>query len=325
MQYRTFNGADLKTSEIGIGTWQFGGDWGDVTEDTALETLSAAVDSGVNFFDTADVYGAGRSERIIGKFLSSRSEQIFVATKLGRLKGYPDKYSLQLFRQCTEDSLKRLGVEALDLTQLHCIPTDYLQSGEVFDWLRELQKEGKIRHFGASVESMAEALLCLQQPDLSSLQIIFNIFRQKPITTLFERAKQSNVALIIRLPLASGLLADKFDKNTTFPKEDHRNYNKDGAMFNVGETFAGIEFEKALDLVADIRDHVPETMTMAQFALRWILDHDAVSTVIPGAKNVGQARANATASELPPISREIHQSLSGFYQAEAAHQIRGPY
>jgi aryl-alcohol dehydrogenase-like predicted oxidoreductase len=325
MKYRTFDHSDFRSSEIGIGTWQFGGDWGDVTEETALKTLKAGLDKGVNFIDTADVYGAGRSEQIIGKFLSSTSEPVFVATKLGRLRGYPDKYSLDIFKQCTENSLQRLGVEAIDLTQLHCIPTRYLRSGEVFDWLRELQRQGKIRHFGASVETMEEALICAKEEDLSSLQIIFNIFRQKPITALLDLAAEKNVAVIARLPLASGLLADKFDKSTTFPRKDHRNYNRDGALFNVGETFAGLEFEKAIDLVAVLRPAVPEGMTMAQFALRWILDFDAVTVVIPGAKNVAQAESNATASDLPELSGEVHRKLAAFYQTEVKHHIRGPY
>jgi aryl-alcohol dehydrogenase-like predicted oxidoreductase len=312
-------------SEIGLGAWQLGGDWGTVEEGKAMEILNTAVDNGINFIDTADVYGQGRSEELIGKFLKTNSEDIFVATKLGRLKGYPDDYSFELFRECTEASLRRLGKETLDLTQLHCIPTDYMKNGEVFDWLRELQSEGKIRYFGASVESMEEAHICLEQDDLASLQVIFNIFRQKPIKNLFETAQAKNVALIIRVPLASGLLTGKFKKESVFPPDDHRNFNKDGQMFNVGETFAGIKFEKGVELAERLKDLKPPSASMAQFALRWILDYDAVDVVIPGAKNQDQVLMNIGASDMQPLSDKIHQQLESFYQNKVKDLIRGPY
>jgi aryl-alcohol dehydrogenase-like predicted oxidoreductase len=218
-----------------------------------------------------------------------------------------------------------LGLEALDLTQLHCIPTEVLRQSEVFDWLRILQQEGKIKQFGASVESMEEALLCLDQEGLASLQIIFNIFRQKPISELFERAKAQGVALIVRLPLASGLLSGKFTKETHFPAEDHRNFNRDGQSFNVGETFAGLAFEKGVELADALKTMVPESMTMAQMALRWILDYDAVSTVIPGAKTTAQVVANVSASSLPSLGEELHAQLRYFYQSQVTAHIRGPY
>jgi len=211
------------------------------------------------------------------------------------------------------------------VTQLHCIPTDELRRGDVFDFLRELQAEGKIRRFGASVESMEEAGLCLAQPGLSSLQIIFNVLRQKPVDTLFAAAKERGVALIVRLPLASGVLSGRMTAQTRFDERDHRNYNRDGQAFNVGETFAGIPFEVAVDLADALSHYVPEGLTMAQMALRWCLDFDAVTSVIPGAKRPEQARANAAASDLPPLSPGLHEDLRGFYSARVAAHIRGPY
>lgn len=327
MNQRPFSDSGKLISEIGLGCWQLGGsDWGKLDETSAFEILSTAVSSGVNFFDTADVYGGGRSETLIGQFLKKTNESLFVATKLGRTgELYPDKYTEANIRAATEASLKRLNLEALDLTQLHCIPRTVLQQGDVFESLRSLQTEGKIRHFGASVESMDEALLCLEQEGLASLQIIFNIFRQKPIVTLFERAKAKNVALIIRLPLASGLLSGKMTVNTTFAAEDHRNYNRDGAAFNVGETFAGLPYELGVALADDLKPIVPGDMTMAQMAQRWILDHDAVTTVITGASRSDQVVANSTSSTLPPLSRSLHKLLGRFYQDKVASHIRGPY
>lgn len=327
MRTRSFAKSGFQVSEIGLGCWQIGGsDWGDIDEQACFAILSAAVDAGVNFFDTADVYGGGRSEALIGKFLKQTGHQIFVATKVGRTSQlYPNHYSQATLRTATEDSLQRLGSEALDLTQLHCVPTEILQQGEVFGWLEKLRDEGKIRHYGASVESMDEALLCLKQPGLSSLQVIFNVFRQKPLETLFAAASEQNVALIVRLPLASGLLAGKFTANTVFPESDHRNYNRDGQAFNVGETFAGLPYEKAVELAEAIRPLVPVGFTMAAMAQRWILDHPAVTTVITGASRPSQVAANASSSGLPPLSAEIHASLHDFYQRQVRPHIRGPY
>jgi len=312
---------------MALGCWQLGGtDWGNVEDKTAFDILSTAVDTGVNFFDTADVYGNGRSETLIGQFLKERKAKIFVATKLGRTSSlYPDKYTEAGVRAATEASLKRLGVSTLDLTQLHCIPIEELRRGDVFEWLRKLQREGKIRHFGSSVESMEEALLCLEQPGLVSLQIIFNIFRQKPIQTLFPKAKEKNVAIIVRLPLASGLLSGKLTKQSKFPENDHRNYNRDGKFFNVGETFAGLPYEKAVELADALKPLVPHGMTMAQMAQRWILDYDAVSAVIPGASRPDQAKANSSVSDLPPLDAKLHETLQRFYERDVAAHIRGPY
>lgn len=327
MNYRLFDHTGAEVSEIGLGTWQLGGaDWGEVDESRALDTLRAASEGGVNFFDTADVYGLGRSEEFIGRFLKEASKKIFVATKLGRFPepGWPANFALDSLRAHTEASLRRLGVEAVDLTQLHCIPADVLREGEVFESLRVLKREGKIRSFGVSVETDEEAFICLGQEELASLQIIFNIFRQKPLE-LFDMAKSKGVALIVRLPLASGLLSGKFTKGTKFAETDHRSYNREGQAFNVGETFAGLPFEKGVELSEALKALVPEGMTIAQMALRWILDFDAISVIIPGASNPWQARANVTASELPPLGEDLHAKLREFYETQVAAHIRGPY
>jgi len=327
MNTRIFGSTGFAAGEVGLGTWQLGGDWGEVSDATALATLRAAHEAGTNFFDTADVYGAGRSEQLIGRFLKESRAKVFVATKLGRFgdPGWPQNFTRDAVRRHTEASLRRLGVAALDLTQLHCVPPDVLRRGELFGWLRELQAEGKIRAFGASVESMDEALWCVGQEGCASLQIIFNLFRQKPIAALFNAARVRGTAFIVRLPLASGLLAGKFTAATRFPASDHRNYNRDGQAFNVGETFAGLPFARGVALADTLRPLVPAGLTMAEMALRWCLDYDAISVIIPGAKNADQARANARVSSLPPLPRELHQQLADFYQREVHAHIRGPY
>jgi aryl-alcohol dehydrogenase-like predicted oxidoreductase len=327
MKKRPFGKTGYSASEIGLGCWQLGGsDWGAVDESRCFDILSAAVDAGVNFFDTADVYGGGRSETLIGRFLKERKRDVFVATKLGRMGGlYPDHYTEAGLRAATEASLKRLGVDALDLTQLHCIPTKIIRQGDVFGWLGKLRQEGKIRHYGASVESMEEAELCLRQDGLTSLQIIFNLFRQKPVTSLFPKALEKGVAVIVRLPLASGVLAGKMSKATTFAEQDHRNYNRDGGAFNVGETFAGLPFDKAVDLADALRPWVPSGMTMAEMAQRWILDHEAVSVVITGASRPEQVASNARVSDLPVLPDELHTRLEDFYRLRVHAHIRGPY
>lgn len=327
MKTRTFGATGRQVGEVGLGTWQLGANWGNVTDETALATLRAAWDAGTTVFDTADVYGMGRSETLIGRFLRETHAPIYVATKLGRFSppGWPDNFTRAGIREHTEASLRRLGVEALDLTQLHCIPFDVLRRGEVFEHLRELKREGKIRDFGVSVESMDEADFCVRQPGVASLQIIFNVFRQKPIATLFAEAKQRRVALLVRLPLASGLLGGKFTKATTFPPDDHRNFNADGQQFNVGETFAGLPFAKGVELAEALKPRVPAGMTLAEFALRWCLDFDAVSAIIPGARSPEQARSNARASALSPLSRELHVHLAEWYVQDVAPHIRGVY
>ena len=327
MKTRPFGKTASQVSEIGLGCWQLGGaDWGQLDDQRAFDILNAAADNGITFLDTADVYGTGRSEMLIGKFLKQRRGDFFVATKLGRMPDlFPDKYTEAGVRAATEASLKRLGVEALDLTQLHCVPPKVLQRGEIFDWLRNLQRDGKIKQFGASVESMEEAKVCLAQEGLCSLQIIFNLFRQKPIHTIFAEAKQKHVGIIVRLPLASGLLGGKMTKTQQFPQTDHRHYNRDGQAFNVGETFAGLPFEKAVELADALKPLVPAGMSMADMAQRWILDHEAVSTVITGASKPEQALANARVSALPQLPPELYAMLAEFYRREVTQHIRGPY
>jgi aryl-alcohol dehydrogenase-like predicted oxidoreductase len=327
MNTRIFGKTNRSVGEIGLGTWQLGGGWGDVSETDALATLRTAVELGVNFLDTADVYGDGRSERIIGKFLKETRSGLFVATKLGRSgdPGWPKNFTREAVRKHTEDSLERLGVDALDLTQLHCVPTEVLKRGEMTGWLAELQREGKIKAYGASVESMDEAEWCLEQPGIAAVQIIFNIFRQKPIAAIFPNAQAKNVALIVRLPLASGLLGGKMKKSTQFAADDHRNFNRDGQAFNVGETFAGLPYERGVELADGLKPFVPSGMTMAEFALRWCLDFDAVSVVIPGARNPDQVQANVRAAELLPLSPELHTQLSDYYKQNVSAHIRGPY
>ena len=326
MNTRKLGKQGICIGEVGLGCWQFGGDFGDMQEKTALSIMATAVENGVSFFDSADVYGAGQSEKLIGQFLKRSSAPVTVATKFGRGGGvYPDNYSEGALRQSIEASLKRLGTDALDLLQLHCIPTEVLRTGDVFDWLRRAKREGLIKQFGASVETVEEGLLCLEQEGLLSLQVIFNIFRQKLVDELLPQAKSRGVGIIVRLPLASGLLTGKFTKQTTFASTDHRNYNRDGQCFNVGETFAGLPFEKGVELADRVKKFIPDGVSAAQFALRWILDHDAVSVVIPGASSPEQAAANASASNGVPLPDVLHAKVREFYQKEVRDHIRGPY
>lgn len=327
MNTRTLGKKGFSVSEIGLGTWQIGGNWGkDLSKEKAFEILQTAVENGISFFDTADVYGDGKSEQFIGDFLKQIDTKIRVATKFGRGGDvYPNNYSKDALRSSIESSLQRLNVDALDLLQLHCIPTIELQKGNIFDWLRELKQEGLIKNFGASVETIEQGLICLEQENLLSLQVIFNIFRQKLITELLPQAKAKGVGLIIRLPLASGLLTGKFEKETIFDEQDHRNFNKDGEAFSVGETFAGLPFEKGVELSDILKTYLPEKMTMAQMSLRWILDHEAVSTIIPGASSPKQVIANAAVTNLAPLSKELHDKLSIFYAENVQQFIRGVY
>ncbi len=328
MKTRKLGSKGFNVSEVGLGCWQLGGNWGiDISKDVAFNILNEAVNNGITFFDTADVYGDGKSETLIGEFLKICDAPIRVATKFGRAgNAYPDKYTKNVLRKSVEGSLHRLGVDSLDLLQLHCIPTQYLKDGDVFDWLRELQEEGLIKHFGASVETVEEGLICMQQEGLLSLQVIFNIFRQKLVTELFPQAEAKGVGIIVRLPLASGLLSGKFDKNTTFAEDDHRHFNRNGEAFNVGETFAGLPFEKGLELVNTIkRDILPDNLTMVQLALRWILDHQAVSSIIPGASSPKQVVSNAEVSKLQALLPEVHAALIDLYKAQIHSHIRGGY
>ena len=327
MQYRFFKG--IKISEVGLGTWQLGNaDWGQVKGNEALEILQAFSAGGGNFLDTSDVYGLGVSERTIGNFLSSAGKEIFVATKLGRRQdgqyGWPQNFTYDVMKQHVESSLNNLGIDQLFLEQLHCIPTEQMRSGKVFDHLRKLQSEKLIKFWGASVETSEEALVCLQQEGLASLQLIFNLFRQHIAEEVFDKAREKNVALIIRVPLASGLLANKFNEHTQFASSDHRNFNANGEAFNVGETFSGLEFSKGLKLSKEVASLLPDDR-LSQWAIRWILDHPQVTTVIPGATKVGQVKNNMAASDLPPLNKSTHQQLRNFYDEKIKPFIRGHY
>lgn len=318
---------EVSIAEIGLGTWQLGSaDWGVVDEAEALRVLQTYVEEGGNFIDTADVYGMGISEKIIGKFLQQTEKQLFVATKLGRRQdadnGWPQNFEYDSIKKQVEDSLGHLGLPQLFLEQLHCIPTGELREGRVFDHLRRLQQEGLIRYWGASVETSEEALLCLQQEGIASLQIIFNLFRQHVADEVFAAAREKGVALIIRVPLASGLLTGKFSDQTAFAEKDHRHYNANGEAFNAGETFSGIEFHTGVRLAQQVASQFPDNRT-AQWALRWILDHPEVTTVIPGASKTTQVSSNMAASSLPPLSNEVHSALRKLYDDEIRGAIRG--
>lgn len=325
MNTRKLGARGPEVSECGLGCWQLGGGWGNPWDDAvAQEILETAYAAGTRFFDTADGYGNGESERSLGRFRRTHPD-ILIATKLGRVGMYPDRYSREAMEAATRGSLARLGMDQLDLTQLHCVPTQVLRDGRVFDWLREQQAQGLIARFGASVETVEEGLICLEQEGLASLQIIFNLLRQKPLDVLLPKAQEKGVGIITRLPLASGLLTGKFGKATVFKAGDHRSFNRDGRAFNVGETFAGIPFEVGVELVDELKGMLPAGMSMAQMALRWILDQDAVSAIIPGASSPQQARANAAMSDLPPLSQELHRKLAEFYRQKVHDHIRGPY
>jgi len=327
MNYRNFK--DVSIAEVGLGTWQLGSaDWGNVDEEAAFGILQAYIYAGGNFIDTADVYGMGVSETVIGKFLKTTDKQVYVATKLGRRgdapNGWPQNFTYDGMKRHVEDSLKHLDVSHLFLEQLHCIPKDVMQAGKVFDYFRKLQSEGLIQHFGASVETSEEALICLEQDGLASLQIIFNLFRQHVADEVFAKAKEKGVAIIVRVPLASGLLSGRFDENTTFAPKDHRNYNANGEAFNAGETFSGIDFKEGVKLSQQIKALLPDDR-MPQWAIRWILDHPEVTTVIPGASKISQVNSNVEASELAPLSKETHRALRKLYDEEIYDKIRGHF
>ena len=315
MKYRKFGSLDWNVSEIGLGCWQIGADWGEVREDKAKEVLKSSFENGVNFFDTADVYGMGRSEKFVGEFIKSLSERIYVATKAGRqinphvAEGY---YNKELMESYVDQSLSNLNVETIDLLQMHCPPTEVYSSDHTFDMLDHLVSKGKIQHYGFSVQTVDEALACIKRPNTKSIQVIFNIFRQKPAEKLFEIAKEKKVAIIVRVPLASGLLTGKFSKDSSFAPDDHRNYNINGDAFDVGETFSGVNFNKALDAVEDLKSILPTDITLSQLSLRWILMHDAVSVVIPGAKNKDHVNLNTSSSNINEIS-SLMEKISNIY------------
>ena len=291
---------------IGLGTWQLGADWGEVDEGDALGVLAAAVDGGVSFLDTADVYGDGRSEQLIGRFLADRPDSgVTVATKMGRrVEQRPENYTEAAFRDWNDRSRANLGVDTLDLVQLHCPPTAVYSTDAVFDALDRMVADRRIAAYGVSVETRAEALTAIARPNVASVQIILNCFRQAPLDDVLPAAREAGVAVIARVPLASGLLSGKYDESTTFGADDHRNFNRRGEAFDVGETFAGVPYEVGLAAVRELAPLVPAGATMAQFALRWILDQPGVTVVIPGARNRDQAAGNRAAADLAPLTPE---------------------
>jgi len=310
-------------SEIGFGAWQIGADWGQVDEEQAMATLHAAADAGVTFFDTADVYGDGRSERLVGRLARERSgEPITVATKMGRrAEQTVENYSPANFRAWNDRSRENLEVQTLDLVQLHCPPTDLYFRPEVFADLDAMVAEGRIAAYGVSVERVEEALKAIEFPGVASVQIIFNPFRQRPARLFLDEAARRGVGVIVRVPLASGLLSGKYTRETAFGADDHRSYNRHGEAFDVGETFAGVPLEVGLDAVEELRPLVPDGATLAQLSLRWILMHPAVSTVIPGARNAEQAAANAAASDLPPLGDDAMARVAAVYEERIAPHV----
>jgi aryl-alcohol dehydrogenase-like predicted oxidoreductase len=310
-------------SEVGFGAWQIGADWGQVDEDAAMATLHAAADAGVTFFDTADVYGDGRSERLVGRLLRERAgEPITVATKMGRrLDQTVENYSPEHFRAWNDRSRENLGVDTLDLVQLHCPPTDLYYHPEVFEDLEAMVGEGRIARYGVSVERVEEGLKAIEYPGVATVQIIFNPFRRRPSGHFFAEAARRGVGIIVRVPLASGLLSGRYTRGTTFAPDDHRSFNRHGEQFDVGETFAGVPFEVGLDAVEELRPLVPEGATLAQLALRWILMHDAVSTVIPGARSAEQAQANVAAAALPALGDDAMARIAAVYAERIAPYV----
>lgn len=315
MKYRTLGKTGYKVSEIGYGAWSLGADWGDVSEEQAFDTLHAVLDSGINFIDTADVYGDGRSEKRIAAFKKKTQKEFYVATKLGRrLQPFvAEEFTRKNMFSFVERSLQNLETECLDLLQLHTPPTQVFYMPEVFEALDDLVQQKKIRHYGVSVEKVEEGIKAIQYPNVATVQIIFNIFRQRPMEYFFREALKNNVGIIVRVPLASGLLTGKMTGNTQFSDNDHRKFNRNGEAFDVGETFAGIDFEKGIAAVEELKAIKPADYTMSQLALKWILMQEAVSTVIAGAKTPLQVQENVKASELPELGKDTMEDIDAIY------------
>ena len=327
MNYRKLGKTGFEISEISLGTWQVGGKWGDdFNHNIADEILNTAVDSGINFIDTADVYGDGESEKAVGRFIKSRSERIYVATKCGRqLNPHTNEaYQPAVLRKFVENSLKNMGLETLDLIQLHCPPTKVYYRPEIFELFDRLKDEGKILNLGISVEKVEEALKGIEYENVTSVQIIFNVFRQRPAELFFEQAHKKNVGVIVRVPLASGLLTGKFSSNSTFTEGDHRNFNRNGEHFDKGETFSGIDYETGLAAVEELKALFPENTNLAPMALRWILQHKAVSTIIPGASKPEQVSANVDVLNFPNLTEEELAKINAVYDKyikKSVHQL----
>jgi aryl-alcohol dehydrogenase-like predicted oxidoreductase len=324
MEHRTLGRTGREISVVGLGAWQLGADWGAVDEDDALAVLAAAVDAGVTFIDTADVYGDGRSERLIGRFLREHpgAGGLTVATKMGRrVPQLPENYTLDNFRAWNDRSRENLGVETLDLVQLHCPPTACYHQDDVFEALDTMVAEKRIANYGVSVETRAEALAAIARPGVASVQIILNMLRLGPLAEVLPAARANDVGIIARVPLASGLLSGRYDEHTTFAADDHRTYNRHGEAFDVGETFSGVDFQVGLEAVRRLSPLTPQGATMAQFALRWIIDQPGVTTVIPGARNAEQARGNAAAADVPALDADTLAAVNAIYDELIAPQV----
>jgi aryl-alcohol dehydrogenase-like predicted oxidoreductase len=316
MNYRLLGKTGMKVSEISFGAWAIGSAWGPVDDRESMAALHKAVDLGVNFIDTADVYGNGRSEKLIGQLLRDRSEKIYVATKAGRkiTPHVAEKYTPVAIRKFVEASLRNLRVESLDLLQLHCPPVQVYYTPELFAALDQMVTAGKLKNYGVSVEKVEEALKAIEYPGVKTVQIIFNMFRQRPTELFFREAKSRWVGIIARVPLASGMLTGRMSRATRFRSDDHRAYNRKGQAFDRGETFSGVEFARGLEAVEELRQIMPQGMSMSQFALRWILMHDAVSCAIPGAKRPLQVEENCRAADLPRLSRGLVRQVGEIYR-----------
>ena len=328
MFYRMLGSTGMRVSVIGFGAWAIGGSWGNVNDQDSYAALNRAVDLGINFFDTADVYGNGHSETLLGRLRRERaSENIYIATKIGRRLDphVAEGYTPENLIAFVDQSLKNLGMEQLDLVQLHCPPGAVYEDARVFDTLDSLKREGKIRSYGVSVERISEALKAIEYPGVQTVQIIFNMFRQRPITDFFPIAKERNIGVIARVPLASGLLTGKMSPETHFAENDHRNFNRNGEAFDKGETFSGVDFKTGLKAADELKMIKPVEMTMAQFALRWILMFDAVSCTIPGAKNPHQVEENAAAADFPEIDSETMREIEDVYNHDIREQVHGLY
>ena len=325
MKYRQLGRTGMNVSEISFGAWAIGASWGKVDDKESLAALHKAVDWGVNFIDTADVYGMGRSEKLIARLLKERKETIYVATKAGRKLDphVAEKYTPQNIRRFVDDSLKNLELQTLDLLQLHCPPTAVYYTPELFYALDEMVKSGKLRNYGVSVEKVEEALKAIEFPGVKTVQLIFNMFRQRPAELFFREARARRIGVLARVPLASGLLTGRMSRTSRFARDDHRNYNRKGQMFDRGETFAGVDFEKGLRAVEELKRILPKGISMTQFALRWILMHEAVSCAIPGAKRPEQVEDNCAASDLPWLSGKLMRQVQEIYEKyirEDVHQ-----
>lgn len=327
MQYNPLGDTGLSISELGFGTWAIGGDWGKNNDEESLKGLQKAMDAGVNFFDTADVYGTGHSEELLAQATKGKEDSIHIATKFIRLGDIndPANYSEDQIRSYVENSLRRLQRETIDLYQIHCAPLDMLKNTDIFPILEKLKKEGKIRSYGVSVESDEEGLFVLENTNASALQVIFNVLRQKPLKELFPKAQEKGVGILARVPLASGLLTGKFSKDHQFESDDHRNFNKDGDAFNVGETFGGIPFEKGVELSREVSWIGDERDSITRAALKWVMQQEAVTSVIPGFKNVKQVEDNLKSLEVKSFSEEELKKLETFYWENVHSHIRGPY